>query len=159
MKKVLLVSWVIMIFYFSSTSAIKVTDPSTWMNQTVYSTHVSLTDILDSDSQFYLGYLENHHTYFDLGLEFYLRKLAHILVYSMLSLFILLNLQRFRMRYTIAWLFTVSIAFVDEANQFMMEGRSGRLLDVTLDSTAAFILLSFVWLLSLLLQNTKRRKI
>lgn len=143
MKKIFLLLWLFLIFYSSSTSAIQITHPHTWLNDTIYSDQVSLLDILDTDSQFYLGYLENHDNYFELGTEFYSRKIAHIFAYAFLSLLVFWNLARFKLffRFSLSWLFAAIIACIDEFNQYLMVGRSGRLLDVVLDSSSAFIIL------------------
>lgn len=152
MKKIFLLFWLVLIFYTSSTTAIQITHPYTWVNGTIYSDQVSLSGILHAESQFYLGYLENHDSYLELGTEFYLRKIAHVFVYAFLSLFFFWNLSRFRLffRVTFSWLLTVFIAFIDEFNQYLMVGRSGRLLDVALDSSAALILLSSVFVIMVL---------
>lgn len=143
-RKLLLIGWILFVFYLSGTSAIKVTDPATWLNATIYAPHMSLMNLFDKESPFYWGYLYENKPLSSLTMEFYLRKLGHIILYSFLSFIIWSNIQKHRHAFKIAWIMTVIVAVVDECNQFLMIGRSGRLLDVVLDSVAAlFVLILF----------------
>ena len=83
--------------------------------------------------------------------EFILRKLAHFFEYFVLNFLIyrvLLLTEKRDIPWNIFWAFMFSIlyAFSDEYHQTFVQGRSGRLLDVGIDSFGSLI---SAWLLYL----------
>ena len=139
MKKTLLIGWLLLIAYFSTTAHLLVLDPSTWFNSYEYNSFGVLKDLLNRDSAFYYRYLENGKTMSDLSMEFYFRKMAHSFFYGSLAILFVINLPWKRMKYIVGVLLTMLVATMDELNQFLIVGRSGRLIDILLDSAAALV--------------------
>jgi VanZ family protein len=135
-----------MIYYTSNTSKILVSDPETWSNGQWKDPSASLGQLLHQESEFYDPYLNDEVQFEDLNFEFFLRKLAHILTYGMLSILIFLNLPLLKNRYITSFFLTVFVSFLDEVNQYFTYGRSGRLLDIGLDTVSAFIFLLFIFI-------------
>ena len=158
LKRILLACILFFIFYTSSTSGILVSEPDTWNNGQHKDPDSKIEHIFDSDSAFYNPYFGDDKTIYDLSFEFYIRKIIHILIYSFLAFLIFLNLPKIRFRFIVTFLLTVFISFLDEANQFNTYGRSGRLWDVVLDSTAAFITLLWVFVFYLIYKKSKKFK-
>jgi hypothetical protein len=158
LKRILIVLLLFFIYYSSSTSGILVSEPTTWNNGQQKDPNSEIKHIFDAKSVFFDTYFEDDHTIEDLSFEFYIRKLVHILTYSFLSFLIFLNLPRIKFRFIVSFLLTVSISLLDEANQFITYGRSGRLWDVYLDSAASFITLFFLFIAYLIYKKNKLKK-
>jgi VanZ family protein len=137
----------IVIFHFSNTPNLKVSDITTWYNQPSYEQNVSkITFLIDKDSLFYDSYKDTKH------LEFVLHKIGHIFFYSLLTFLFFINIYIKRFRYIVTLLFTFFYAFSDEVHQFFVVGRSGRILDVLLDTVAGVLTLLILYI------HSKKRK-
>lgn len=146
---------IFLIFNFSTTSHLLVLNPSTWFNSAEYSDKVHISDLKNLNSSFYWGYFENGQNIYGLKLEFYMRKLAHIIMYATLSVAMYFNLFKYKNKLFISVLLTACIAFVDEVNQYLLIGRSGRLMDVILDTSAATVTLIVLNIIIILFINKK----
>lgn len=150
MKRVALLLLVFSIYYFSNTPDLRVAEPKTWVNEPHYEESVNgLSFVKTLQSTFYTPYSREELLYRD----FILHKVSHVVFYGFLSYLILINLAKVRCRYLLAWLFTTLFAFTDEIHQYFVVGRSGRLYDVILDSSAAFITLFFLFSFSKIRKN------
>ncbi|MFP3725778.1 VanZ family protein [Priestia filamentosa] len=144
-KKLLLGLMIVIIFQLSSTSSLQVINPETWSNQTVYK-DANLLDVFDTHSRFYDSYFPTKNGIFYAKLDFFAHKIAHITAYSMLSLLFLINIKRRRNAFKKAWSLVLFVAFLDECNQYMIEGRTGLFLDIIVDTTSAFLTLFTVYI-------------
>ncbi len=135
MRKLLLLLFLIMIATFSSSPSLLVKDPSTWVEKPRYVSEFDVRFIVALDSEFYQPY-----GLFRDSSEFILRKIGHFIAYASLALLFFVNLWRLRLRYRLffSWLLASLVGFADEINQHFIIGRDGRLMDVILNSSAAF---------------------
>ena len=83
------------------------------------------------------------------NLQYPIRKCAHMTEYMIFTLSVVLALYVWNVRnkwlYIIAFAVAVIFASTDEFHQLYVSGRSGRLLDVLIDSVGAIIGLLIVW--------------
>ncbi|MBN8250844.1 VanZ family protein, partial [Priestia flexa] len=135
LKRVLLIGLLLAISNFSHTPHLKVTDPGTWQNESVWDHTATLQSILDPSGEFFTQY-----TYaFDA--EFVLRKIAHLSFFGLLALLIYWNLPKMKGRFVLAWLLLAGFAFMDEVHQAFIVGRDGRIIDVIIDSVGGALFL------------------
>jgi VanZ family protein len=80
-------------------------------------------------------------------IDFIVRKLAHFVTFSLLAYLALRAMGNWRWKYPAAWVFTTLYGLADEWHQLQVPGRTGLLQDVVIDSTAAFILITIVYIL------------
>ncbi|MBM7702381.1 VanZ family protein [Metabacillus iocasae] len=135
MKRILLVFLLLSIAHFSHTPHLKVTDPSSWFNESNWDHDASVAEILAPDSEFYDAYE------YKIDEEFVLRKLAHITFFGLLALLFLANVKQNRLRYVKAFVYTALFALSDELHQAFVIGRDGRMWDVLLDSVSGLVFL------------------
>ncbi|NEW01025.1 VanZ family protein [Priestia aryabhattai] len=134
-KRVLLILLLLAISKFSHTPHLLVTDPSTWINSSVWNHNATLWSILHPDSKFYTSYT------YGFNLEFILRKIAHLSFFGLLGLFFYWNLKEQKHRYVKALICVAIFAFLDEVHQAFIIGRDGRIVDVIIDSFGAAVML------------------
>lgn len=79
-------------------------------------------------------------------IDFIARKLAHAAIFSLLAYLALKAMSNWRWKYPTAWIFTTFCGLADEWHQLHVPGRAGSLQDVIIDSTAAFILITIVYI-------------
>lgn len=144
MKKCLLLMVMVCIFYLSNTPGLQVANPETWFNEPRYEEEVTdLTFIKKTGGIFYTPYIkEDLHSP-----DFILHKLSHIFFYSLLTILLFINLRKTKTKYLLVWSIAILFAFTDEAHQYFVVGRSGRLYDVILDATASFLTLLLICLI------------
>lgn len=141
MKKVLLLLVAISIIYFSNTPNLEVSNVSTWINEPKFEKEVTnLNFITEINSDFYRMYGSVTH------IDFILHKVAHVIFYSMLTYLLFINLNLKKKKFLITWMLVTFFALTDEIHQFFVVGRSGRMADVILDSTASIIFLITLYL-------------
>lgn len=146
-KKILLICLIIGIFQMSNTPNLKVDTPSTWVNTTEYEKDLPIKKFFSLEGDFFYKY-ENV-----MYLNFFLHKISHIFFFGLLAYLAYLN---FNKKYLLSWLFVVFFATLDEIHQSFVVGRSGRALDILVDSTSAFLVLFFVFLYKK--RRTKNKK-
>lgn len=140
-KRIALVVMLIAIFQLSSTSFLRVIEPTTWLNQTEYVEKAHLSDVLDKESSFYGSYFPVGSGLQYASVNFFAHKASHTLFYGVLSLLYLANISSRKHVFKIAWFLVLLTAVADEVNQYMVAGRTGMLLDIYVDMTAATIFL------------------
>ena len=116
---VLIVSWMILIFWFSSAGHEVSSGQSERVVQGVrYMTNISVSEIV-------------------------VRKTAHVFLYFVLGILLTLLVRTYRIRWRSVVLWAVGIACAyaatDETHQSLVGGRSGQVSDVLLDTVAACI--------------------
>lgn len=154
MKRLLLLFVMICIFYLSNTPELRVIDPNTWFNEPSYEENVSdLSFIKEKESNFYSSYNREDM----LTTDFILHKVSHIIFYSLFTFLLHININIKKMKYVFVWFLVVLFAFTDEMHQYFIIGRSGRLNDVILDSSASFLTLFFIFIITLW-KNKKSEK-
>ncbi|OLO27398.1 acetobutylicum phosphotransbutyrylase [Priestia megaterium] len=119
---------ILAISHFSHTPHLKVTNPNSWSNTSVWDHKATFWSILHLGSPFYTSYT------YGFDLEFILRKIAHISFFGLLALLIYWNLRKSSSRYVKAWFLLTCFAFLDELHQAFIIGRDGRIIDVVIDS-------------------------
>lgn len=75
-----------------------------------------------------------------------MRKSAHVVLFGVLAYLTWSTLHLKSNRYIISWLFVTVYAASDEWHQSFVPGRGAAVHDVVLDSTAAFVVLSIIFL-------------
>ena len=85
--------------------------------------------------------------------SFIIRKLAHFTIYLVLGIFASLTVISYRKfdilnRAAAAWLICVFYSISDEIHQTFIDGRSGELRDVLIDSSGAFISVLIIFILA-----------
>lgn len=138
-KRLIVIFVVLVIFHFSHTPHLLVTDSSTWTNASVWNHNVTLWSILSPSSKFYTSYT------YGFNLEFILRKIVHLSFFGLLGILFYWNLKEQKYRYIKAWLCVAAYAFSDEVHQAFIIGRDGRIIDVAIDSLGAAIFLFLLY--------------
>ena len=83
-------------------------------------------------------------------IHYWMRKLAHVCVYFVLSFVLLRALRRGRPSWRLSWALralglVMAIALLDELHQYYVPGRGSSIRDVILDTAAAALALVFAW--------------
>ncbi|MFX4263342.1 VanZ family protein [Pelotomaculum propionicicum] len=79
-------------------------------------------------------------------IDFIARKLAHAVIFSLLSYLALKVMENWRWKYPAAWVFTTLCGLSDELHQLRVPGRTASLSDVVIDSAAALILIIIIYI-------------
>lgn len=89
-----------------------------------------------------------------------LRKAAHMTEYAILAGLFLGNFFQYsiRRKYFPAWLCSTCYAATDEFHQLFVEGRSGQVTDVCIDSIGALLGLCVIYLMLLLVQRLSQKR-
>ncbi|CAI8727960.1 Acetobutylicum phosphotransbutyrylase [Priestia megaterium] len=127
LKRISILITLFLIFHFSQTPHIKVTNPSSWTNPSTWNHKATIWSVLRPSSPFYTSYT------YGFDLEFILRKIAHISFFGLLAVLIYSNLKDKAWRYLKAWFSLTFFAFLDELHQAFIIGRDGRIIDVAID--------------------------
>lgn len=160
-RRLLLVVMLLVIFQLSSTSFLKVVDPGTWFNPPEYENIEILIELLDTDSRFYESYFPTSDGIHYAGVNFFAHKASHMIAYGFLGILFLINLNSKKHIYKKAWLLVFITATLDEANQYLIIGRTGMFLDILLDVSSAFFVLFLFFVIHHLtagLNQVKRHK-
>jgi VanZ family protein len=67
------------------------------------------------------------------------------LFFSLLTTVIYLNLKEKRKRLFLSWVYATLFALTDEIHQSFIIGRSGRAMDIGLDSLASLLTILLIW--------------
>ena len=123
---ILIILWCLLIFFMSSETADLSSERSGGITKRVIRFLLSIFGIDESTPQLYDK------------LEFLIRKAAHVFLYFVLailsSLFVYTYKLSFVYRYISSFVFCVCYATSDEIHQLFVEGRSGSIKDVLIDS-------------------------
>jgi len=147
LKKIIFILLLAVIFQLSNTPSIQVSDPKTWINETQYEKNLPIEKFFHKNGDFYRPYQNIHHK------EFILHKISHVVFFSFLTVFAYINFKRHRL--IKSWLFVTLYAASDEIHQAFIVGRSGRMMDIVLDSTASFMTMFFIFII---IKMRERRK-
>ena len=78
------------------------------------------------------------------------RKLAHFTIYLILGILVLLFIREFKLDFKYTFIIPILICFIyaisDETHQLFVEGRSGELRDIFIDTLGSFIGISLTLL-------------
>lgn len=133
----------LVICYLSNTPELRVIEPVTWFNGPQYEENVSdLSFVRETDNIFYTAYSKEDFKQPD----FLMHKFSHVLFYSLFTYLLFINLTIKRMKHLLTWIIVTIFAITDEIHQYFVVGRSGRLYDILLDSSSAFVILFFIFL-------------
>lgn len=128
---VLLIIWMIVIFAFSSAEADKSTNSSDQVINTFIEIKDKITDNKTSDYDKEI--ITNNLTYI-------VRKTAHVTEYLILAILMYNALYNFNINnIKLAFLLSVIYSCTDEFHQLFVPGRTGRLVDVLIDSIGIII--------------------
>ena len=128
--------WCMAIYLFTATPSFTSKNTKDVVQETVQTSyHAPHKDT--NDTKFYL-------TTDDLNQI--MRKSAHVVLFGMLACLTWNTLRFKKNRYILSWLFVAVYAASDEWHQSFVPGRGAAVHDVVLDSTAAFVLLSIIFL-------------
>jgi VanZ family protein len=131
LNKFFIIVMVLMITYLSNIPDLKVTDINTWANKPHYEEKISAVSLIKFSSSFYNLYKKPFTT------EFYMHKLGHITSYALLTIFLITTCTQTKKRKILVGVFL--FALIDECHQFFVVGRSGRIMDVILDSCISLV--------------------
>ena len=153
MKQFLLVIHMIFIYLLSSVSDIPILEPSKWLSMKFTHLTIHFDKLFEANGGFYDLYEIRL-----LDPYFLAHKLSHFVFFGILSLLLLWNLQKWKQRYLLSWLFTTLYGLFDELHQFGNPGRTGTIQDVGVDSLSSIIwLLSFFLLQHIYLVNFQKQ--
>lgn len=142
-----LVFWMALIFHFSGQKAAESAEISSSFSYRIVS---GVRNVLSADWE------EETVEAAAVWLEHPLRKAAHMTEYAVLAWICLGNCMQYpflrKKRYVWAWLAASCYAVTDEFHQLFIEGRSGEIRDVAIDSMGALLGLLLLWKIS----NRKR---
>ncbi|MBM7095792.1 VanZ family protein [Bacillus sp. H-16] len=107
----------------------------------IYKKEVSFSFLFERESSFYSSYSLTSN---------FERKLVHFLVYGVIALFLsaIVPVKRRWIAAVMAVMTTSTIGMVDEIHQHFLAGRSGRVLDVLINSLGSFTFVCFQGLLT-----------
>lgn len=129
--------WMIVIFYYSSKTAVESTQDSMAVGMAIGRLFVADYDELPESEQYNIAK----------SIEHPIRKTAHAMEYAVLGLFLTFGLY-VNKKYTLKryymcrnllcpWMFATFYACTDEFHQLFVPGRSGQISDVCIDSGGA----------------------
>ena len=135
---ILIILWMILIFIFSNID-------SNNSNKTSMNTIDKIIDKVDEAT--YDTGIRDHHVSNDKkillisNLNKPIRKLAHFTEYLILCILLInvLNLSRVKHKYIISIIICIIYAFTDEYHQTFINGRTGQILDVLIDSSGSLL--------------------
>lgn len=155
MKKILLLFNVLFILYFSNTPELRVIEPSTWINPPDYETQVNdLSFLFDTKGLFYLPYQIDDTE----NLDFYSHKISHMVFYTLLTYLVFINLRFKKLKRLTTFIVVCLFSLTDEIHQYFIVGRSGRMVDVILDSSMSFLTILVITLIVFLRDNRKNKE-
>ena len=135
-----LVFWMALIFHFSNQRAAESAEISGSFSYRIVS---GVRNVLSADWE------EETVEAAAVWLEHPLRKAAHMTEYAVLAWICLGNCMQYlllrKKRYVWAWLAASCYAATDEFHQLFIEGRSGEIRDVAIDSMGALLGLLLLW--------------
>jgi VanZ family protein len=91
-----------------------------------------------------------------LKLDFGIRKMAHITLFGILAILLLLAIWELRYAPLIAWFITTLYGATDEIHQIFEPSRTPKVTDVFIDSAGAAVAILLVYLLRMTISNIKR---
>ena len=96
------------------------------------------------------------------GIQFPVRKAAHMSEYALLALLVFnmlcaLGMADGRKRYVFSLLLVAAYAASDEIHQLFIPGRSGQFRDVLIDTAGGLIMLYLIWLIRRALLHRKKK--
>ena len=152
-RRVLLIPlllWMILIFCFSAQKA----EESGQISGTL-----SYQLVKTANHFFALGYDTDKMEQMAENIDYPVRKMAHATEYAILAVLMYLNvcqyMPRTAKRYVLAWAGAALYAATDEFHQLFVEGRSGMISDVGIDSIGAAVGILMICLMTFLWNNIK----
>ena len=145
MKKIiyliLVIIWMLLIFNFSNQKAYYSTKLS---DSFIYKTICKVYKVFHSNvSEEKLDMIVSDYTVI-------VRKLAHFTIYLILGILVLLFIREFKLDFKYTFIIPILICFIyaisDETHQLFVEGRSGELRDIFIDTLGSFIGISLTLL-------------
>ena len=105
---------------------------------------------------------EEEQLHFAEKIDYPVRKLAHVTEYAILAMLIsgvILDLWGKRCKeLLVAWLCTTAYAGTDEFHQLFVPGRSGKVIDVLIDSSGALLGVLFLWIIMVVRKSAVNEK-
>ena len=130
---ILAVLWMGLIFRFSGQRA---------QVSSELSGSISYRMAVRAEEWFSFGWEEDALLQYTKAWEHPLRKIAHMTEYAILAVLFLGNFfqypSTYKRKYLLAWICAAGYAATDEFHQLFVEGRSGQVSDVCIDSAGAF---------------------
>ena len=130
--------WIGVIFYFSSADSNKTTNQSLGLTKTVVTYTLKLTNTIHVTN---IELNDNNINDIIDKIHPFIRKLAHFSEFFILSILVLLMLKETNLNYNYIFtiMFCLFIAILDETHQLFVDGRSGQLLDVLIDTSGGLL--------------------
>ena len=133
-KLILVILWLLFIFIFSNSNSIETTNQSKGITSFIVENTVKLTNSIhitniDESEENISNIVSNIHPI--------IRKLAHYTEYFILAILVLLMIKETTISYYYIFtiLFCILIAISDEIHQLFIEGRSGNIIDILIDTS------------------------
>lgn len=149
---ILTVSWMLVIFYFSSQSGAALENHKSFLLNfavRIFEGNRFSSYPMDTQNEILRKY------------SFYISKTAHFLEYGILCYFCVLiffYLKKYHLRYIISLLICILYAFSDEYHQVFSSGRTPRILDIMIDFLGALAMVLLVELVITWIYIIKRGK-
>ena len=146
---VAIILWCILIFSFSAENSDLSSGTSGRVCKTLAQTFIA--DFSDFSAQKQQQIVEN--------MQFYVRKAAHFSIYAVLGFLLALAFRRLKSArcFLLSLALTAAYAISDEIHQLFVGGRSGRALDVLIDSAGGSLGAAVALILILLLKSLKKK--
>lgn len=132
----LIIMWCFIIFYFSNTNA----NDSSNMSMGIVKMFINLIY-----PKFDLLNVQRRNEILSI-IHLLIRKLAHMTEFGILYFLIFQFITTYKKLYILPLFFTIVYAAFDEIHQLFIEGRSGNIADIMIDSIGAIIMLCIVYL-------------
>lgn len=149
---VLAFSWMAVIFSFSHQKAV---------NSGQLSGSISYRAAQKVNSVFSLDWDEENLLHYAGMWEHPIRKAAHMCEYAILAMIFLGNFSFYKKtypkRYVFAGISAAIYAATDEIHQLFIEGRSGQVTDVCIDSIGVFLGLFGIWMIFQIYKGIRKR--
>lgn len=127
-----LLLWMVLIFCFSNQSASVSEKNSDLVTEKVIDTVSTITkkDVTESKKKELIK-----------NVRFFVRKTAHFTLYFILNFIVYFTFKTFHIKYSLFYsvVFCFLFACTDEIHQLFIDNRSGRFLDVFIDTSGAFV--------------------
>lgn len=139
-KLILVFLWTLVIFFFSNSNSNETTNQSQSVTKTIITYSIKISNAIhitniDMNEENINNIINNFHPI--------IRKCAHISEYFILAILVLIMIKDTKLNYfyTFTILFCIFIALLDESHQLFVDGRSGSIIDVLIDTSGSLLYL------------------
>lgn len=139
-KLLLVIAWLGVIFFFSNSNSEDTTNQSFGVTKTIVTYSINVTNSIHITN---IDMNEENINKIINDIHPIIRKCAHFTEYFILAILVLLMIKETKLNYfyTFTILFCILIALLDESHQLFVDGRSGSIIDVLIDTSGSLLYL------------------